>query len=87
MMEQTALDRMKLQQDHAKWEDSLKGYCRENRMEIGNLPSEVVKAWDDMTASYGDTQNSDDEVAHGAAQKHRSASEQLQKAWDKMTKR
>ncbi|MEQ5774937.1 hypothetical protein J4E05_05365 [Thalassospira sp. NFXS8] len=84
MMEQTALDRMKLQKTHADWEKNIHGYCRENQMEIGNLPSEVTDAWNDMSSSYEGTQHKDDSVAADAAQKHSSASERLQKAWDKM---
>jgi hypothetical protein len=53
-------------------------------MEIGNLPSEVTDAWNDMSSSYEGTQHKDDSVATDAAQKHSSASERLQKAWDKM---
>ncbi|HBS21460.1 MULTISPECIES: hypothetical protein [Thalassospira] len=84
MQEQTALDLFNLQQSRDSWEKNVAGYCKDNNMQVGNLPKEVSGPYDEMNEAWEKLKSEGESASNATAQQFHKATAKLEKAWDNM---
>ncbi|MFH1805209.1 MAG: hypothetical protein ABID63_10020 [Pseudomonadota bacterium] len=89
MQEQIALDMFRLRQSRDDWDCQMQGHCAQHKTQIGNLPVEVIEAWDNMDRTWQEVEKDagpdGETVSESVARKYHDASARLKDAWRKIT--